>query len=410
MILAGRNICSGCAACQSICPKSAIEMVADNEGFLYPHIDAAICVKCGLCQKVCPSMNQDRQREPLAVYAAKANDDELRIKSSSGGLFSLLARTVIARGGIVYGAGFDHEVWRVVHKSAENENELEDLRGAKYVQSDVQGVCAAVKEQLLAGRDVLFSGTPCQVAGLRRYLDALKVDVSKLLLVDVICHAVPSPLVWQKCLDEREAALAGGRGSAPAEGRNIRRIAFRHKNCGWKRYSLSLRFANGKEYRLDLRSDTFLRGFLAELYNRPSCHSCQVRGLRSGSDLTIADYWRVREKFPEMDDDKGTSLVLVNTKKGSLVFEAIIGVVALRESDFDDAVRVNPAIIRSPICNKKRDQFFKRFNRHNFDALVQKLLSPSIASRCIQLMRRAVDFILRRLLSRRTNPRFGGVV
>lgn len=367
MKLAPKTICSGCTACQSICPKEAISMVADKEGFLYPRVDESKCVQCGLCEKVCPSLNRDLPRTPLAVYAAKAKDDELRLKSSSGGVFSLLARQVIARGGVVYGAGFDHNDWHVMHKSAENEDELEDLRGSKYVQSDVQGIYAAVTDQLLAGREVLFSGTPCQVAGLRRYLNVLKVDAAKLLLVDVVCHAVPSPLAWRKYLDERLAKTGSGA--------IIRRISFRHKNCGWKRYSLSLRFANDKEYLCDLRTDPFLRGFLSELYNRPSCHNCQCRELRSGSDLTIADYWRVHEKFLEMDDDRGTSLVLVNTNKGLTAFDGITPCVECKESDFLDAVRVNPALVRSAILSLQRNKFFRRIRRERFDSVVQPLLT-----------------------------------
>lgn len=390
MKLAPMNICSGCTACQSICPKGAISMVADAEGFLYPQINRSLCVECGLCARTCPPINRDLPRTPLAVYAAKAKDDGLRFKSSSGGVFSLLARQVIARGGIVYGAGFDHSDWHVMHKSAENEDGLEDLRGSKYVQSDIQGVYTAVKEQLLVGREVLFSGTPCQVAGLRRYLDVLKVNVSKLLLIDVVCHAVPSPMVWQKYLDEREAALAGGRGSAPAEGRNIRRISSRHKNCGWKRFSLSLRFANDKEYLCDLNTDTFLRGFLSELYNRPSCHNCQCRELRSGSDLTIADYWRVHEKFPEMDDDRGTSLVLVNTEVGSVAVNEISSQLTTAKSDFDDAVRVNPSIVRSGVPNRKRGKFFEKMNRDSFDSLVMRLLRRPLWRRIASRIKRMV--------------------
>lgn len=375
MKLASKHHCSGCSACHDACPKNAIVMVADEEGFLYPRIDEAKCVRCGLCEKVCPSLNRDLPRTPLAVYAAKAKDDELRLKSSSGGVFSLLAQQVLARGGVVYGAGFDHADWHVMHKSAENENELGDLRGSKYVQSDVRGIYASVRSQLISDREVLFSGTPCQVAGLRRYLNILKVDVSKLLLVDVVCHAVPSPLAWRKYLDERLAKTGPGA--------IIRRIAFRHKNCGWKRYSLSLCFADDKEYRCDLREDTFLRGFLSELYNRPSCHDCQCRELRSGSDLTIADYWSVHEKFPEMDDDCGTSLVLVNTDFGRSRLDAIGSQVSLVESDFSDAVRVNQSIVRSSGPHLSRTMFFKRLDKagESFDCSVFKLLEPPIYKR-----------------------------
>lgn len=394
MKLAPKSICSGCTACQSICPKEAILMVADKEGFLYPRIDASKCIQCGLCEKVCPSLNRDLPRTPLAVYAAKAKDDELRLKSSSGGVFSLLARQVMARGGVVYGAGFEHSDWHVMHKSAEDEEELEDLRGSKYVQSDVQGVYAAVKAQLLAGREVLFSGTPCQVAGLRRYLNALKVDISKLLLVDVVCHAVPSPMVWQKYLDEREAALAGGRGSAPAEGRNIRRISFRHKNCGWKRYSLSLRFANDKEYLSDLRTDPFLRGFLHELYNRPSCYHCQCRDLRGGADLSIADYWRVDSRFPEMDDDKGVSLVLGGTKKGQDAFDALRDSIYYKESAFAHACQTNPAIIKSPEVHVERESFWSDFENVALSRLIARYTTLSFGSRFLSVGRRILSKIL----------------
>lgn len=357
-------------------------MVVDKEGFLYPRIDESNCVRCGLCEKVCPSLNRDLSRTPLAVYAANAKNDELRLKSSSGGVFSLLARQVIARGGVVYGAGFDHSDWHVMHKSAENEDELEDLRGSKYVQSDVQGIYAAVRNQLFAGREVLFTGTPCQVAGLRRYLNALKINVSKLLLVDVVCHAVPSPLVWRKYLDERL--------SKTGPGAIIRRIASRHKNCGWKRFSLSLRFANDKEYRCDLRTDPFLRGFLNELYNRPSCHNCQCRELRSGSDLTIADYWRVHEKFPELDDDRGTSLVLVNTDVGVTLFGEILSQLAVAKSDFLDAIRVNPSIVRSGVPNRKRGKFFEKMDRRSFDSLVMRLLQRPLWRRVASRIKRMV--------------------
>lgn len=381
--LAHRTICSGCMACQTVCPKGAIILLADDDGFFYPQVDGFKCVQCGRCEKVCPSLNQDLPRKPVMVYAAKAKDDDLRMKSSSGGVFSLLSRQVIARGGIVYGAGFDHQDWHVVHKSAESEDELEDLRGSKYVQSDVRGVYAAVEINLKKGREVLFSGTPCQVSGLRHCLATKNVGMDKLLLVDVICHAAPSPWAWRKYLDER-LAKAG-------PGAIIRRIAFRHKNCGWKRYSLSLRFANDKEYRCDLHADSFLRGFLSELFNRPSCHHCQCRELRSGSDLTIADYWSVHEKFPDMDDDRGTSLVLVNTNRGASVFDEIAPYIVYRESDFADAVRVNPALVRSPVLNPHRNKFFRRVRRGRFDSVVSALLTRPLWWRIASRIKRAMQ-------------------
>ena len=385
MILASKKLCTGCSACYASCGRGAISMVADAEGFLQPVIDEAKCVNCGLCEKACPVLSKLPLRTPLAVYAAKAKDEELRMKSSSGGVFSLLARAVIADGGIVFGAGFDHADWHVMHKSAENEEELEDLRGSKYVQSEMGDVFRCVKAELAKNRKVLFSGTPCQIAGLRLFLGK---PYGNLLLVDVVCHAAPSPLVWKKFLEKRLLAVTESSLSS------IKRISFRRKNCGWKRFSLSLRFANDKEYLADLTKDTFLRGFLSELYNRPSCHNCHSRELKSASDLTIADYWRVHEKMPEMDDDKGTSLVLVNTAKGETAFKCIEDCISTRASDYGDAIRTNPAIVRSSPPNKKRSQFFKACHTRDFDRLVIRMIRRPLWRRVGSVIKRVLKRVL----------------
>ena len=377
--LAGINECTGCTACYAACGRGAISMVPDTEGFLQPVIDEAKCVNCVLCEKACPVLAKLPSRTPIAVYAAKAKDDELRMKSSSGGVFSLLARAVIAEGGVVFGAGFDHGDWHVMHKSAENEEELEDLRGSKYVQSEMGDVFRRVKDELARNRKVLFSGTPCQIAGLSLFLGK---PYDNLLLVDVVCHAVPSPLAWRKYLEKRLFAVNESLRSS------IKQISFRRKNCGWKRYSLSMNFANGDEYLKDLTQDSFLRGFNSELYNRLSCHNCPSRGLKSGSDLTIADYWRVHEKLPEMDDGRGTSLILVNTAKGNCSLKSIEGMISATTSDFDDAIRVNPSIVKSSSPSKKRSLFFKAVHKSDFDRLVLRLLRRPIWRRGGALVKR----------------------
>lgn len=390
MNLAAHNLCSGCAACYAVCHRNAISMQPDEEGFAYPHIDESLCVHCGLCERACPSLNPQASREPLAVYAAKAKDDALRKESSSGGVFSLLARRIISDGGIVYGAAIRGADLSVGHCSAENEEELSWLRGSKYVQSDVGDTYGSVRSQLDVGRKVLFSGTPCQVAALRNFLAK---DYANLICVEVICHAVPSPLVWRKFLEKRAAALAKGRESARPEAVIDRRISFRRKNCGWKRFSLSLRYANDKEYLKDLQSDTFLRGFLTELYNRPSCHECSVRELRSGADITLGDYWNVHQHYPEMDDDKGTSLVLINSSKGMMAWNAVREASEFRESDYADAVRTNPAIVRSASWHHKRNVFFADMNIVDFDALIEHLLRMPLRSR----IRRMIGAVLRKI-------------
>lgn len=383
--LASHNDCTGCSACFAACPRGAISMGPDNEGFLHPSIDVGKCVNCGLCEKACPVIAKSPSRKPIAVFAAKSTDDKLRMKSSSGGVFSLLARQVIFEGGIVFGAGFDHDDWHVMHKSAENEEELDDLRGSKYVQSEMGDTYSKVREELLKGRKVLFTGTPCQIAGLRFYLGK---EYDNLLLVDVICHATPSPLAWQKYLGRRLAEVYN---PALGEQDKINKISFRDKVQGWRKYSISLVFGNDKEYCAIGYSDSYIRGFLGELYNRRSCHNCSFRELKSGSDLTLGDYWNVHKRMPEMDDDKGTSLILVNTSKGEVAWDVLKGSLTITQSDYEDAVRVNPAIAKSPVVHRNRNKFFKCFRRaKDFDSLVTSLLSPPLWRRAVSLAKRII--------------------
>lgn len=395
MTLAQKHHCSGCSACHDACPRGAISMVSDAEGFLYPQVDTERCVNCGICAKVCPSLNRPDPRTPLAVYAAKAKDTELRLASSSGGVFSLLARQILAKGGKVFGAAFDKKDWSVEHIGVTDEEGLAELRGSKYVQSRTAGIYREVKSALGANIPVLFSGTPCQIAALRAYLNSpTPTHYANLFLVDVACHGVPSPAVWQKYLDwQCEAASALGRGSAPAEGRNIRRISFRCKNCGWKRYSLSLRFANDKEYLRQFPEDPFMRAFLHELCNRPSCHDCQVRELRSGSDLTIADFWGIDRVMPDFDDDCGTSLVLANTEKGAALLNSITPDIELRQSTFNNALSGNSALVRSPTPHRNRAKFLEKCRAKNFDKFVARMLLPPFMIR----IRTLIGRILRKL-------------
>lgn len=385
--------CSGCAACASTCPKGAIAMCPDEEGFLQPSIDGTKCVGCHLCEKVCPVNHPSEPRlKDVEVYAARAKDTELRLDSSSGGIFSLLARQILAQGGVVFGAVCDVETGVVHHMAVRNEDELAALRGSKYVQSDVRATYREVSTALEANMPVLFSGTPCQIAALRAYLNFQPLtSTSNLYFVDVVCHAVPSPLAWQKFLEKRGFASAQGRGSARTEGPIFRKISFRRKNCGWKRFSLSLRFANDEEYIADLYADTFLRGFLSELYNRRSCHHCSAREGRSGADISLADYWRVHETFPRLDDDKGTSLVLVHTERGRLLWKLLADQVEAVASTLADAVRTNPAIMRSALASPKRAKFFKLLAKgKDFDWIVARLLHRPLWRRCASFVKRAL--------------------
>lgn len=377
--LADKSRCTGCAACKAVCPRNAISMLADAEGFLYPLIDESKCIGCGICARSCPSLVQAEPRTPIRVCAAIAKDDDLRLASSSGGIFSLLAKDILAKGGIVFGAAFDHHDWHVYHRAIDNEADLAELRGSKYVQSDIGECHRETQDFLRSGRPVLFSGTPCQVAALKKVLGAdMAVPTDRLLLVDVACHAAPSPLAWRRYLEKRLASVCNDSADALS---GIRRISFRRKDCGWKRFALSLEFSNDKAYLAVAYDDPFMRGFLAELYNRPSCHNCPCKSLESGSDLTIADYWGVATKMPDMDDDKGTSLVMVNTEKGVNAFSELADKVIAKDSDFEHAVTVNPAIVKATIPHRNRGRFFSRVIKSDFDSLVSRMLQPSLKGR-----------------------------
>lgn len=379
VILADKSVCTGCAACKAVCSCHAISMRADKEGFLYPQIDASKCVGCRMCMKSCPSLAQAEPRKPIGVYAAVAKDDDLRCASSSGGMFSLLSNEVLSRGGVVFGAAFDHSDWHVYHRVAEKEEELFELRGSKYVQSDIGECYNEVKDFLKSGRHVLFTGTPCQIAALKRVLDADRATpTDKLLLVDVVCHAVPSPLAWKKYLEKRIASVYTDRVGGL---RDIRRISFRSKDFGWKKFAMSLEFSNDKTYLAVFNDDPFMRGFLSELYNRPSCHNCPCKSLKSGSDLSIADYWGVATQLPDMDDDKGTSLVMVNTEKGANAFVALGDKINAKESEFDHTVACNSAIIKPTKPHRNRGRFFRYVVNSDFDSLVNRMLRPALRSR-----------------------------
>ena len=339
-------------------------MQPDEEGFLQPVVDGGKCIGCGKCEKVCPVLNPGVPRTPLSVYAAKAKDNELRRISSSGGVFSLLAREVLKKGGVIYGAVFEKDTHRVIHQSAENEYELDALRGSKYVQSDMGDTFVRVKRNLDAGRYVLFSGCPCQVAGLRCFLGKEHVN---LLLVDVICHAVPSPLAWQKylsCLESKRKS-------------KIIRV-FSRRNCAWRECALSAEFMDScdGEHLVETVCDIYLRAFRADFFNRKCCHHCGYRSFRSGADITIGDFWGVEEFHPEIDDNEGVSAVICATGKGEKAFLAVKNKTYCVSSLLQTVASHNKAVFGNHSASKKRRIFFSEVSNMGFDDVVERLLMP----------------------------------
>ena len=369
--------CCGCAACHDACPAAAIRMVPDVEGFSRPFIDAAQCLGCGRCGMVCPVLHPGEARSPVSVRAVKSRDDAIRLASSSGGVFSLLSTRVLERSGVVYGVAFDPEDGRIRHVRVTSSDGLSPLRGSKYVQSDAAGVYRAVLSDIRAGRPVLFSGTPCQIAAMRRCVGG---SVAHLLLCEIVCMGVSSPLAFKTYL------------AAIDPGRNVRSVSFRSKRVGWKHFSMELFSSDGVFHSETLRVDPYLKGMLARLFLRPSCSSCPFRGLRSGADVTLGDFWNVHRRFPDMDDDRGTSLVLASTERGETAICDILPVCDYRETNWLHAIEINPALVRSKPTNSRRTVFFRCVGKENFVSLVARLTRPPAWKR---MTKTVVSFVSR---------------
>lgn len=352
--------CCGCTACVERCPKHCITMTADEEGFLYPHVNLSLCVNCRLCERVCPVINQQNEKMPLGVYAVMNPNTDVRLKSSSGGLFTMLAEKILAEDGIVFGAAFDTD-WSVKHIGITKCDELERLRGSKYLQSRVETTFKEVEGYLKSGRKVLYSGTSCQIAGLKHYL---RKDYSNLLSVDCLCHGVPSPEVWKRYLKKI------------CDSKKIADIKFRDKRTGWRQYSFTIDYTNGTIYTEKASGNVFMRGFLSDLYLRPSCERCPAKNGKCRSDITLADYWGVDRFHPQMDDDKGIGLVLVHSHKGE---EYIASVSPIRQIvDFDQAKLFNGGFKEKVIPSRKRSVFFQKMAEgEDIIKLIEKCLHPS---------------------------------
>lgn len=392
--LKDKKKCCGCASCVQRCPKHCISLSEDEEGFLYPKVDLGTCIDCGLCEKVCPVLNQDEKHEPLAVYAANNKEKEIRKNSSSGGIFTLLAEDILKQGGVVFGAKFDEE-WKVIHDFVESPEDLEVFRGSKYVQSKIGNTYYKTFLFLKEGRQVLFSGTPCQIAGLRKYL---RKNYDNLLTVDFICHGAPSPGVFRTFLrDELQKAAHKGGGKntvllpciplvTESEGLDskevkVKSINFRDKRNGWKKYGFALALSKAtaaREKNSVLLSYTrvdkhpYMDGFLKDLYLRPSCYSCPAKGLSSGSDITLGDYWGIETIIPKADDDKGMSVVLTNTIKGREAVKAIKDRIQLYESNWAELLPRNPALTHSAKIPANRSSFFENDGK-TFDEKIKTL-------------------------------------
>ena len=357
--------CCGCHACVSVCARHSITMQEDNEGFLYPVVDTSTCTDCGLCEKVCPVLNRSKERVPLDVYAAKNPNEQIRRESSSGGIFTLLAEQTIDAGGVVFGVRWN-EHFEAIHDYTETKEGLAPFRGSKYVQSRVGATFKQAEQFLKQGRKVLYSGVPCQIAGLKKFL---KKEYDNLLTIDIICHAVPSPLIWREYLEEYKTKK---------KITSINSINFRDKTFGWEGYYFSISYINKHNQDVTKKQphgdNVYYKGFLNHLYLRPSCYSCCAKGGRSGSDILLGDCWGIDSLRRDYNDNKGCSIVCVYTPKGKSVAESILDRTELLA--YDDVLKYNPSIAVSVKNSIDTDLFWR--GEGSIMKVIERLCGDSI--------------------------------
>ena len=360
--LTRKQDCCGCSACMSVCPRHCITMHEDREGFLYPVTDTDACINCNACNKVCPVIKQREKESSLyssatKAYASAVNDEDVLLNSSSGGLFTAIATTVINDGGIVYGAAWvDGEIHHIAVETVEG---LAKLRGSKYVQSSLDGSLVAIQDYLKAGRKVLFSGTPCQIAGLRAFL---RKDYDSLLNVEVACHGAPSPKVLRKYMQVLREQY----------GDDVQ-LNFRSKPEGWKKYRITAFTRRKHHFYEGQKENLYMKGFIRELYSRPICHECPFKAGASGADITLADFWGVENVLPDFPSYNGASLVLTHTMEAERIVHGLQGVIT-KEVELEKAIRQNGALLHSEEPHPERTYFFKHIDKKTFVELMNECL------------------------------------
>lgn len=407
--ISDKHSCCGCWSCQQRCPKHCITMREDEEGFLYPFVDMSECIDCGLCEKSCPIINRGENVEPLKVIAAKNPDEEERMKSSSGGMFILLAREVIEKGGIVFGAVWDDK-WEVKISCAETMEEVYPMLGSKYLQARVETAYKDAETYLKAGKRVLFSGSPCQIAGLHSFL---RKDYPNLLTVDFLCHGAPSPGVWRRYLKEfmrkNTAVKAVDGKNTVSQSLNcmssIEDIKFRDKRLGWKKFSFAVlkksaskADKNSVSLSYPFNEDPYMRGFLSDIYLRPSCYGCVSKNGVSHSDITIADFWGINRIMPDYDDDKGVSLVLINTNRGGQIINMLT--LDMRQSNLSDARATNGGFNDHLQPHPKRTEFYRRFTKgdESVEKIVTSLLRVPLRTKVTRKTKRLIKQLAKKVL------------
>lgn len=342
--------CTGCMACVNICPVKALTVGQDERGFYIPKMLDDKCINCGQCVKVCPNNTPvNNNSAPKGVYAAWAKDESIREKSTSGGLFSGIANWILKQDGYVFGVAFDeNNVAR--HICIDSANDIYKLRGSKYVQSNVGDSYSKAKELLKKGKPVLFTGTPCQIAGLYNYLK--NGNYPNLYTMDIVCHGVPSPKIFECYLTEKERR----------ENSNAKQVYFRYKKPSWTRFSMKIVYENGNQYISECHHDPYLIAFLSDYISRECCHSCNYTNISRNADITVADFWSYVSYSRELrNNEKGISLVLVNSDKGQKIFNEIKTDYVVQERTIEEAKRGNKCLSKPFSPAKDKEIFWNEY-------------------------------------------------
>lgn len=375
-----KSKCCGCSACFNICPRQAISMVADENGFKYPIVDKEKCINCGMCERICPYLNNSTSNSSLdsiKVYGGWIKDETERNNSTSGGIFTALSKWIIKNNGVVCGAAFDDEL-NVNHILVDNEGDLKKLNGSKYVQSNIGECFKKIKEYLIKDRYVLFSGTPCQAIGLNNYLGK---QYEKLFICDIVCHGVPSPKVFNKYKNDLEKQ----------ENSKLVNINFRNKITGWDKYSFSCEFKNTKKLYVKASDNDYMKLFLNDIDLRETCPICKFAKLPREVDFTLGDFWGCNESYPELNkDDKGVSLILVYSEKGDKLLNALNDVF-LQKCDLLKSIKYNPSIIKHKPANKNRNKFFDFIDNNSIHFLSKKYVKNGLLRKILNKVKNVVS-------------------
>lgn len=385
--------CTSCFACYNVCPVNAIEMIEDTEGFKYPKVNEEKCIKCGLCDRICPIINNKSKEGNFIrpkVIAAYTKNNDIRLDSTSGGVFSELAKKIYQDDGYVCGAIYNKE-WKVEHIVSNDIKDLDNLRSSKYLQSDINNIFTQIKKILEKGKKVLICGSPCQISGLNNFLQK---DYPNLYTIDFICRGMNSPKIFKGYIKNLENKY---------KSRAVK-VKFKHKIHGWHNFSTKVDFENGKSYIGGRYEDSFMIGYLKyNAFMRPSCYNCKFKGLPRRADITLADFWGIERISPKMDQNKGTSMIYINSEKGQKIFDEIKENLVYEEIVSDDVFKENVSMKRSVEMTKERQEVFKNIDKLSYKELSDRYFPEPPISKKIKIRiknnRVAVKFknILRRI-------------